>query len=216
MKDARSSFLLFHSNKMVYSKEYKQVIAFEYPCYICGNVLSKARQALNHIENTHGFKLPARSVGHRRPENPNFVYNNNPKSRKDFEIYHYSCTSCWFHCVADDNGLIQLADHVNEAHKPNNVDPTKNDNGQLKGGQVTHVNRYKILPKADDNDENEGSEGEDQLNSDDEDEEMDKPGPKAQEKKINQKSINDIYQKLNDLTELFQYLFTKEANKKHE
>lgn len=200
---------------MVYSKEYKQVIAFEYPCYICGNVLIKARQALNHIENTHGFRLPARSVGHRRPENPNFVYNSNPRSRKDFEVYHYSCTSCWFQCVADDNGLTQLTDHVNEAHEPNNVDPTKNDNGQLKGGQVTHANRYKNSPETGNDDEHEGIESEDELYYDDEDEEMDKPESKAREKKISQKSINDIYRKLNDLTELFQYLFTKEANKKH-
>jgi hypothetical protein len=200
---------------MVYSKEYKQVIAFEYPCYICGNVLSKARQALNHIEIIHGFKLPARSVGHRRPENPNFVYNSNPRSRKDFEVYHYSCTSCWFHCVADDGGLTQLADHVNEAHKPNNVDHTKNDIGQLRSNQVVLASRYKNLPETGDNNKNEESESEDQLTDDYEDEEMDKPKPKVREKKINQKSINDIYQKLNDLTELFQYLFTKEAYKKH-
>ncbi|KAI8640217.1 hypothetical protein BD408DRAFT_404299 [Parasitella parasitica] len=189
---------------MVYTKEYKKPIAFEYPCYICGTVLSKARQVLNHIKSVHGYDLPARAVGRRRPEDPKYIYVNNPQSRQEFEDFHFSCSSCWFHWPTNDAaGLVHLARHISKAHDPVNVDPSKNNNGQISGCQVDHITRYKTLP----NDQVE----EDQL-QDDEDEDMDKI---THHKKEDSKQIGmgDVYQVLTELTAMFQNLLaTKNKN----
>lgn len=195
---------------MVYSKEYKQKIAFEYPCYICGNVLSKARQAINHLENIHGYKINGRLVGRRRPESPNFVYINDPQIRSDFEVYHCACPSCWYHCPCDDEALTSLADHIREKHKPNNVDPSKNNNGNISRPQVQYVIRNKILPKGEETDE---------LETEEEEEEEEqgkgkkrapltkaKAQPKYKKKDTNQLGINDVYQRIVDLTEMFNSL----------
>ncbi|GAN08836.1 hypothetical protein MAM1_0226c08353 [Mucor ambiguus] len=200
---------------MVYSKEYKQKITFEYPCYICGSVLSKARQTINHIENTHGYRLNGRLVGRRRPEDPNYVYINEPKTRSDFEAYHCSCPSCWYHCPCDEDALTSLANHVNKTHKPQNVDPAKNENGTIKHPQVSYVVRSKILPPGDDDQET------DELESEDEDEEKTKKKspktkakaqPKSKKKDTNQLGINDLYQRIADLTEMFKTLMNSNSN----
>lgn len=200
---------VLQSISMVYSKEYKQKIAFEYPCYICGSVLSKARQTINHMENAHGYKLHPRAVGHRRPESPNYAYINNPKTRSDFEVYHCSCPSCWYHCPCDDHALTALSNHVNETHHPQNVDASKNDDGSIRDPQVNYVARNKTLPEASDEDEDELEE---------EEEEMKVPKararPKNKKKDTNQLGINDLYQKVVDLTEMFKYLMNKEDNNK--
>ncbi|CEP09194.1 hypothetical protein [Parasitella parasitica] len=181
---------------MVYTKEYKKKIAFEYPCYICGTVLSKARQVLNHVNSTHGYDLPARPVGRRRPEDPKYTYVNNPQNRQDFEDSHFSCSSCWFHCPANDKkGLVHLAQHINKTHRPVNVDSSKNNNGQINGGQVDKITRYKTLPDHQAEDEEDELQGE-------EDEDMD--DIKRDSKQI---GISDVYQKLSELTAMFQNLF---------
>ncbi|KAK4511429.1 uncharacterized protein ATC70_012644 [Mucor velutinosus] len=199
---------------MVYSKEYKQKIAFEYPCYICGSVLSKARQTINHLENIHGYKINGRSVGRRRPENPNFVYINDPKKRTDFEVYHCSCPSCWFHCSCDENALTALANHINEFHNPQNVDPGKNENGLIRAPQVNYVSRSKILPVDSDGEETDGLESEEEEETNKQPPKTKaKAQPKNKKKDTNQLGINDIYQRVVDLTEMFKALMNNDNNK---
>lgn len=111
---------------MPYNKEYKPVLSFEYPCYICGYIFSRAKIVLNHIHNLHGYELPTRSVGHRRPPDPRYIYQYDPTG--DYDERHYACASCWFHCPNDT--LEEIADHVVTVHKPKNVDPTKNTTPQ--------------------------------------------------------------------------------------
>lgn len=199
--------------KMVSKKKQssKEVLTFTYPCYICGNIFGKGRQIINHIEAIHGYKLPARSVGHKRPPDTLYEYKNDPSSEEEYDISHYACPSCWFHCP--EAGLKELSDHVNASHHPENVDPTKNKSGEIKGGEVTDIDRNAALTKAriearkaeigttdEEEGDNEGDEG-------DEDEEMaetkDKQNYKAQPKR----DVNDIYQKLNELADIFQKLF---------
>jgi hypothetical protein len=117
---------------MVYTKEYKELIAFEYPCYICGNILSRAKQAIDHVRRLHGYSLPTRSVGRRRPPDPQYEYQNDING--EYDLIHYSCPSCWYHCP--ESGLGDLAYHINIVHHPINVDPSKNECGLVNGAEV--------------------------------------------------------------------------------
>lgn len=186
----------------------KEVLTFTYPCYICGNILGKGRQVINHVEAIHGYRLPIRSVGHRRPQDTLYEYNNNPSSSEEYDISHYACSSCWFHCP--EAGLKELSDHVNATHHPENVDPIKNKNGEIKGGEVTNIDRNAALTKARiearkteigaDDEEEEENEG-------DEDEEMAETEDRQKNKAQPKRDMNDIYQKLNELADMFQKLF---------
>ncbi|KAL9544382.1 hypothetical protein MBANPS3_007648 [Mucor bainieri] len=196
---------------MVYTKEYKQKITFEYPCYICGHVLSRARITINHLQNIHGYSLPSRAVGRRRPADPNYI--------AEFEAYHCACPSCWYHCPCDEEALVSLANHVHEVHKPTIVDATKNDNGNLRLPQVNYVIRSKVLPP--------GDEEVDELESEEEDGEQSaqnknkavvvvtskgkakasqSQNSKKKKKEATQLTINDVYQRIVDLTEMFKNL----------
>ncbi|GAN01078.1 hypothetical protein MAM1_0004c00509 [Mucor ambiguus] len=179
----------------------KEVLTFTYPCYICGNILSKARQAISHVEVIHGYKLPVRQVGHKRPQDPHYEYNNDPETDDDYDVSHYACASCWFHCP--EAGLKELSDHVNEAHHPDNVKPEKNKHGEIKGGEVTDSDITNNLNQAKHNankaegivDNKEDKDGEDQVMADTDD---------KNDKKGDPKDIGDIYQKLNELADMFQ------------
>ncbi|KAK4516462.1 A_deaminase domain-containing protein [Mucor velutinosus] len=173
----------------------KEVITFTYPCYICGNILSKARQAINHVEVIHGYKLPVRQVGHKRPQDPHYEYNNDPDTVDDYDVSHYACASCWFHCP--EAGLKELSDHVNQVHHPENVDPEKNKHGEIKGGEVTDSDITNTLNEAKHSaNRAEGIEdGEDQVMEETDD---------KKDKKEDSKDIGDIYQKLNELVDMFQ------------
>ncbi|KAL9540535.1 hypothetical protein MBANPS3_009626 [Mucor bainieri] len=157
---------------------------------------------INHVESIHGYKLPSRQVGHKRPQDPHYEYNNNPESDDDYDTSHYACSSCWFHCP--EAGLKELSDHVNRVHRPKNVNPEKNDNGLIKGGEVTdsditnELNQKKHdANKAEgiENDSDEEKDGEDEIMADTDD---------KKEKKGDPKDIGDIYQKLNELIDMFQ------------
>lgn len=95
----------------------------EHACYICGNILSSAVSAINHIRRIHGYELPRRQVGHNRPSNNEYEY----VRGKDTEVdeLHFACCSCWFTCPEDELGLQDLNSHVREEHDPQKVDITK-------------------------------------------------------------------------------------------
>ena len=179
----------------------KEVLTFTYPCYICGNILSKARQVINHVDAIHGYKLPVRSVGHKRPQDPHYEYNNDPQTDDDYDISHYACASCWFHCP--EAGLKELSDHVNEVHHPENVAPEKNKHGEVKGGEVTDSDRTNRLDEAKHNANRAEGRESDNKSEDDEDQLMAETDDKK-DKQADDKDVGDIYQKLNELVEMFQ------------
>ncbi|KAI9483914.1 MAG: hypothetical protein EXX96DRAFT_448472, partial [Benjaminiella poitrasii] len=90
----------------------KEIVSFEYPCYICGNILSRARLVIDHVKRVHGYELPVRHVGHHRPVDPEYEFQNDPNGKS--EVVHYACASCWFHCP--EAGLGELAEHYETAH----------------------------------------------------------------------------------------------------
>ncbi|KAI8967314.1 hypothetical protein BDF20DRAFT_901784 [Mycotypha africana] len=126
---------------MAYTKEFKEVISFSYPCYICGQVLSKAKVCIDHIKRLHGYELPVRAVGHKRPIEPDYDFQNDPTGPYDSQ--HYACSSCWFHCeqgeFGREGGLRDIARHVEESHQPTNIDESKNDQGQVVGLSLVPV-----------------------------------------------------------------------------
>ncbi|KAF1797300.1 C2H2-type zinc finger transcription factor [Mucor lusitanicus] len=179
----------------------KEVLTFTYPCYICGNILSKARQVVNHVETIHGYKLPVRQVGHKRPQEPHYEYNNDPATVDDYDVSHYACASCWFHCP--EAGLKELSDHVNSVHHPENVAPEKNKHGEIKGGEVTDSDITNSLNQAKHSaNRAEGIEG-GEDDKDGEDQVMAESSDKKAKKDDN-KDMGDIYQKLNELVDMFQ------------
>ncbi|KAG2199901.1 hypothetical protein INT46_008040 [Mucor plumbeus] len=182
----------------------KEVLTFTYPCYICGNILGKGRQVINHIEAIHGYKLPARSVGHKRPPDTLYEYKNDPSSREEYDLSHYACSSCWFHCP--EAGLKELSDHINATHHPENVDSTKNKNGEIKGGEVTDIDRNAALAKARIEARKAEAETTDEE-GEDEDEEMVETEDKQKNKAQPKRDMSDVYQKLNELADMFQKLF---------
>lgn len=101
----------------------KPIIYLQYTCYICGNAMSSAKQTINHIKNIHGYEVPSRAVGRRRPQDNDYEYIRDKISERD--ALHYACSSCWFHCPEDN--LEVLNKHTNDEHNPLKVDITKDD-----------------------------------------------------------------------------------------
>ncbi|EPB92089.1 hypothetical protein HMPREF1544_01153 [Mucor circinelloides 1006PhL] len=193
----------------------KPVLTFTYPCYICGNILVKARQVINHLEAIHGYKLPVRAVGHKRPQDPQYDYNNDPQSKDDYDVSHYACASCWFHCP--EAGLKELSDHVNATHHPENVDPVKNNDGKIKGGEVTDIDKNESLNQEREKARKaEGREGDQESEEDSEapdDGGEDQIMAETDDKKEGSKDIGDIYQKLNELVDMFQRMLKGKDDK---
>lgn len=80
------------------------------------------------------------------------VYIKDPKT-PDFDDYHLACQFCWYHCPHADNALRTLAEHVNQAYHPVNVDPSKNGNGSITGPQLDGTPNDDHLPQGNHNDE---------------------------------------------------------------
>ncbi|KAI8385746.1 hypothetical protein BD560DRAFT_384212 [Blakeslea trispora] len=107
---------------MVYTKEFKEAVTLDYACYICKSILSKPAQVIQHVESVHGYRLPRRHVGHKRPLDPNYHFVGK-NDLEEAQISHYACSSCWFHCP--ETGIAELADHVIMEHNPQAVTPSK-------------------------------------------------------------------------------------------
>ncbi|CEP08427.1 hypothetical protein [Parasitella parasitica] len=190
----------------------KEILAFTYPCYICGNILHSAKQTINHVQAVHGYKLPVRAVGHRRPPDLQYEYQNNPRSTDDYDVSHYACPSCWFHCP--EAGLKELSDHINQVHHPENVDPSKNNGGQIKGGEATNSDLRADLtggggltPETEDEKYQEALESDQSESNQDED--MIETDTQPKESSKSKPDMHDVLQKLNELTDVFQKLFLK-------
>ncbi|KAI8079386.1 hypothetical protein BDF21DRAFT_463458 [Thamnidium elegans] len=96
----------------------KDLIALDYGCYICGRIYSTPATARKHVRNIHGYNIPGRTNCLTRPMAVNHYY----VSRKDanyYDVIHYACPSCWFHCPLDELDL--LLDHTIIEHNPRPV-----------------------------------------------------------------------------------------------
>lgn len=171
---------------MPYSKEYKPILGFEYPCYICGFIFRRANILIKHVYNIHREELPTRSVGHKRPPDPKYIYQNNPVGGAD--IKHYSCASCWFHCQNDT--LDEISVHIVDVHVPKKINFSKN-------GHPTPAS----TPQAEEDEietSEEGEEDEDTM-----DIEENSSGPKSPLRALN---ASEVLEKLVELTDLFKQL----------
>lgn len=92
-------------------------------CYICGNNFSKARVVVDHVRRIHGYELPVRRQGYKRPQNKYAEYVRERNGEFDHE--EIACPSCWFHCPKEN--LKALNDHTRETHHPEKVDISKED-----------------------------------------------------------------------------------------
>lgn len=72
---------------------------------------------IKHVYNLHGYELPSRAVGIRRPPDTNYTYQYDPNGKVDLK--HYACASCWFHCSNQD--IEELAEHIVTVHAPKTV-----------------------------------------------------------------------------------------------
>lgn len=175
-------------------KETKCVVSFEYPCYICGYIMSKPKTVIDHVKRIHGYEIPTRHVGHKRPPDTEFDYQNNPKG--EFDVQHYSCASCWFHCP--ESGLAELQEHYNTSHKPKNVDPSKNEEKpQMSSTTPEHYVRTDM--ETDDSPEQDvGEEGSNSKSR--------RSSHKHEKEPFQAVDASDIMGKLNELTDLFKSL----------
>lgn len=100
----------------------KPRVYLQHACFICGNLMSNAKPTINHIDTIHGFNVPTRAIGRKRPQDNEFEYIRNMQMEHD--VIHYACPSCWFHCPDDE--LEALNKHTREEHDPIQVDISKN------------------------------------------------------------------------------------------
>ncbi|KAI9469001.1 MAG: hypothetical protein EXX96DRAFT_452264, partial [Benjaminiella poitrasii] len=106
----------------------KKVLNLVYPCYICCSshnnneyvAYGVAARAINHVREAHGYYLPSRRRGIRRPKNDRYDYQSNMKMHWDEQ--HYACTSCWYHA----DSLDRFIEHVKTRHTP-----SKYEDGQV-------------------------------------------------------------------------------------
>lgn len=171
-------------------KDTKTIVSFEYPCYICGLIMSKPKVVIDHVRKLHGFEIPTRQVGHKRPPETDFDFQNDPKG--EYDVQHYSCASCWFHCP--ESGLAELAEHYNGEHNPKNVGPTK---GQETRQSTSSEHYVRTDMDTDDVKYETASETEEGDR---------KKSKKRQEHGIQPVDASDIMGKLNELTDLFKSL----------
>lgn len=107
------------STKSVKKKNLEKISVYlEYACFVCGSILGSAKSSINHAKIIHGYVIPARPVGSRRPRNSKFEYVADQSG--PWTIEEYACPSCWFHSPADD--LEALNEHIREEHDPVKVE----------------------------------------------------------------------------------------------
>jgi hypothetical protein len=185
---SRPFLFFFTLYKMPYKHDEnnnKQLVKFEYPCFICSYIMSKPKVVIDHVRRIHGYEIPTRHVGYKRPPNSEYDYQNDPKG--DFDVLHYSCASCWFHCP--ETGIEEIHEHVETTHKPKNVDPSKNS-GEYVRADVMET---------------------DELVSSGQEEEVTAATTKKRPLKLKGRDdgtadASDIMGKLNELTDLFKSL----------
>lgn len=154
-------------------------------CYICGNNFSSARQTIIHVRRIHGYGLPSRRQGHKRPQNKYMAYVRERNGQWDHE--EIACPSCWFHCPEEN--LTDLNDHIHQVHVPNKVDPTKEDDGYASAASATSEASRRMRRRRSTSTGEEQSGGRIREGS----------APPA----VSDKSLREINTRLEDLTNIF-------------
>lgn len=185
--------------------ENKAVVNFEYPCYLCSYIMSKPKVVIDHVRRIHGYEIPTRQVGHRRPPDAEFDYQNDPKG--DYDLQHYSCASCWFHCP--ETGIEELKNHYLITHKPKNVDPSKNEEkGEAPSPPDNEDTEHYVRTAMDTDEPKYEIESEEDVQE--QEERSKKPQRRGRAKKeqesLSSVDASDILGKLNELTDLFKSL----------
>lgn len=176
----------------------KERMYVENTCYICGNILSGASQTLGHIERMHGYSLPSREVGRRRPQDRNYEYVRD--KNMEYDIAHYGCPSCWFHCSEDD--LDALNKHTRDEHENEieKVDIAIMDNYRSRRSRSNSVSSTRMKNKSFDIKEKDSNT---EKNS----------GAQSIDKKEKDTTTEKISKNLDELTDLFKKFFKQ--NKKN-
>ncbi|KAI8987860.1 hypothetical protein BDF20DRAFT_910407 [Mycotypha africana] len=103
----------------------KKTLLLVYPCYLCdgdGPTYQKAARLIMHIRDQHGFLLPSRHTGVRRPANRHYNYQTDMKIKWDEQ--QNACPSCWYHTDA----LEELSLHISKEHDPPACEPLSQHN----------------------------------------------------------------------------------------
>ncbi|CEP10536.1 hypothetical protein [Parasitella parasitica] len=122
-----------------------QRIAFQYPCYMCKEVLFTAIDVMSHVICEHGFMLHQRPEASRviggeiRPPEKGYEYMEFPflKEETDSVMIRSACPSCWYHCAVED--FEEFKKHIKEAHDPqhymfhHNLQEANSEHGEYSG-----------------------------------------------------------------------------------
>lgn len=92
----------------------KILVYLEYACFVCGNILGNATTCINHVKRLHGYIIPPRPAGEKRPRHILFDYVDDQSD--PLTIVEYACPCCWFHSPPDD--LEALNEHIRKEHEP--------------------------------------------------------------------------------------------------
>jgi hypothetical protein len=99
------------------SNKEKMIVHVMYPCYICANEYSGAKQVINHVQTMHGCILYPRAIGYHRPSENYYEFENDIK--KKWNVQHFGCPSCWFHCPKNFEDLME---HIMSKHEPAKIE----------------------------------------------------------------------------------------------
>lgn len=103
------------------TKKQKIRVHLKDTCFFCGRNMSSAKQTINHNIRIHGYLLPTRKQGYKKPDSKKYEYVREKNGKWDVE--ELACPSCWFHCP--ENDLEILYQHTRQEHKIIKVEGTK-------------------------------------------------------------------------------------------
>jgi Pyruvate/2-oxoacid:ferredoxin oxidoreductase delta subunit len=116
-----------NSSKMEGKKDQQKIrVHLKDACFFCGRNMSSAKQTINHNIRIHGYKLPTRKQGSKRPESKLFEFVREKNGNWDSE--ELACPSCWFHCP--ENDLDVLYQHTLQEHEIVKVEGAKSSDTQ--------------------------------------------------------------------------------------
>jgi ribosomal protein L44E len=112
-------------------------IALVYTCTKCQDALSNASHLIHHYKTIHQIHLPARKPCIVRPRERNMTFQRH-RGCLGYDMEHYACPSCWFHCNVDSEGFDSLVDHVKRHIKRENHSfRTANDMAETRNNKST-------------------------------------------------------------------------------
>ncbi|KAG2229488.1 hypothetical protein INT48_003850 [Thamnidium elegans] len=123
----------------------KDLVILDHGCYICGRVFSSAAATRTHIKNVHGYDIPGRFNGVKRPLNKNYNYSTRIET-DEYDEAHYACPSCWFHCPMDE--LAVFHDHTIKQHSPGCIITGSGNKHDMDMGTSSHSGYPVSLPAS--------------------------------------------------------------------